>query len=243
MLVDCLVCPLRAKVAFRPMAPDELDSVRRTKTGERLYPPRSDILVEGDQGSGIGTIFSGWALRYKTLRDGERQVLDILLPGDLVGLQSPLTGKLRHSVRAITQVRICNLDEARFHNLFKVHPALSEAIIATLLIEEQRADARLLLLGRQRPTERLGYFLLELRERLERRGDEVADGYDLPLTYAILADAIGVSRSQLAVSLRDLALRGWASVSDRRLTILDYARMSEECEYSPMPDPALRTLI
>lgn len=200
-------------------------------------------MIEGDPASGIATIFSGWAFRYKSLRDGDRQVLDIMLPGDLLGLQSPLTGKLRHSVRAITDVRVCSLDEGHFHDLFKAHPALSEALLATLLVEEQRADARLLLLGRQRPTERLGYFLLELRERLQRRGESVDEGYEIPLTYELLSGALGVSRSQLGASLRDMPLRGWAALTGRRLTFFDVERMAADCEYSCLPDPTLRTLI
>lgn len=177
------------------------------------------------------------------LRDGCRQILDIMLPGDLVGLQSPLTGKIRHSVQAITDVRICSLDKGRFHTMFTAHPALSEALVATLLVEEHRADKRLLLLGRQRPTERLGYFLLELRERLARRGGSVDDGYDLPLTYEHLADTIGVSRSQIGASLKDMNHRGWAHLAGRRLTFLDAARMAQDCEYEALPDPATRTLI
>jgi CRP/FNR family transcriptional regulator len=243
MFVDCLHCPLRASAAFRPMLEDELQSVRETKSGERHYPPRADIMTQGDPDTGICTIFSGWAFRYMTLRGGSRQILDIMLPGDLIGLQSPMTGKIRHSVRTVTNVRVCSLDEARFHNLFKLHPALSEALVATLLVEEQRADTRLLLLGRQRPTERLGYFLLELRERLQRRGEKVDCGYELPLTYAHLGDVIGVSRSQVGSSIRELQSRNWARLSGRSLEFDDVEAMARDCEYCPLPDPATRTLI
>jgi CRP-like cAMP-binding protein len=225
------------------MADDELQYVRETKTGERHYPPRTEIMTKGDPNTGIFTIFSGWAFRYMTLRDGCRQILDVMLPGDLLGLQSPLTGKIRHSVQAITDVRLCSLDGEHFSNLFRAHPAMSEALVATLLVEEHRSDIRLLLLGRQRPTERLGYFLLELRERLQRRGEPVEDSYDLPLTYAHLSDTIGVSRSQLGVSLQELQARNWARLSGRRLNFLDAEAMALDCEYAQLPDPATRTLI
>ena len=225
------------------MSEPELEFIRETKTGEREIPARMDIMVKGDPGSGIYTLFSGWAFRYMELREGCRQILDILLPGDLIGLQTPMTGNVRHSVRAITDVRLCSLDGSRFHTMFKAHPALGEALVATLLVEEHRADIRLLLLGRQRPTERLGYLLLELRERLQRRGEMVDDGYTLPLTYEHLADTIGVSRSQIGASLREMQARQWASLTERRLRFIDPAAMMAECEYSPLPDPALRTLI
>lgn len=243
MFIDCFHCPLRAAVAFRPMAPDELEFVRRTKSGERHYPPQTDIMIEGDPHTGTCTIFSGWAFRYKMLNNGSRQILDVMLPGDLMGLQSVMTGRIRHSVQAMTNVRVCNLDTARFNDLFKIHPSLSQALMATLLVEEQRADARLLMLGRQRPTERLGYFLLELRERLLRRGESADDGYSLPMNYTHLSDTIGTSRSQLGLSLREMQERKWASLIGGRLTFLDIPAMKQSCEYAHLPDPALRTLI
>jgi CRP/FNR family transcriptional regulator len=225
------------------MSEPELAFIRETKTGERVIPARADIMVKGDRGTGIYTLFSGWAVRFMELRDGCRQILDILLPGDLIGLQQEMTGRIRHSIKAITDVRVCNLDGGRFHKMFEAHPALGEALVATLLVEEHRADVRLLLLGRQRPTERLGYLLLESRERLQRRGEKVDDGYDLPLTYEHLADTIGVSRSQIGASLREMHARQWATLSERRLAFINPARMSAECEYSPLPDPVIRTLI
>jgi CRP/FNR family transcriptional regulator len=225
------------------MSGPELEFIRKTKLGEREIPARTDIMVKGESHTGIYTLFSGWAFRYMELRSGCRQILDILLPGDLMGLQTPMTGKIRHSIRAITDVRVCSLDGERFHNMFQAHAALAEALVATLLVEEHRADIRLLLLGRQRPTERLGYLLLELRERLQRRGESVDQGFDLPLTYEHLADTIGVSRSQIGASLREMQARDWASLTGRRLAFIDPEAMTAECEYTPLPDPALRTLI
>jgi CRP/FNR family transcriptional regulator len=225
------------------MSLSELEFIRKTKSGEREISARSDIIVKGELNTGIYTLFSGWAFRYMMLRDGCRQILDILLPGDLMGLQSSMTGKIRHSVRAITDVRLCNLDESRFQLMFEAQPGLSEALVATLLVEEDRADTRLMLLGRQRPTERLGYLLLELRERLQRRGENVDMGYELPLTYEHLADTIGVSRSQIGASLREIQARRWAVVSGGHLAFIEPIRMAQECEYVTLPNPALRTLI
>ena len=46
------------------------------------------------------------SFRFKELCNGARQVLDILLPGDLIGLQSPFTGQVRHTVCALTPVTL-----------------------------------------------------------------------------------------------------------------------------------------
>jgi CRP/FNR family transcriptional regulator len=243
MFVDCIDCPLRRSSAFRPMSEEELAFVRHAKIDQRDIPRGSEILAEGDRNGSIYTLYSGWAFRYVMLRPDCRQILDILLPGDLMGLQAQMAGGLRHSVRSVTDVSICHLDQIRFQGMFATLPSLSEALVATLLMEEQRADTRMMMLGRQRPTERLAFFFLELRERLLRRGFDAAEQFELPLTYEHLADALGLSRSQIGSSLREIRQRGWASLNDGMLSFQDEGAMAEKSRYRGMPDPALRALI
>lgn len=243
MYVDCRHCPLRRTSAFRPLEGDELDFVRSIKFEQSSFPARMDIVSAGDARPMLFTLFSGWAFRYMMLDGRARQIMDVLLPGDLVGLQSPITGRIRHSVRSITPVSLCLLDGEGFRELFDRYAELSEALVATLLYEEHRADTRLLLLGRLRPTQRLAYLFLELFDRLDRRGHAEPDSCELPLTYEHLADLVGVSRSQVGASLLDLKQRGWATLADGRLTIADRAQMSSSCRYQPLPDPAIRALI
>jgi CRP/FNR family transcriptional regulator len=243
MYVDCADCPLRQSSAFRPLAGDELEFVRGIKEAQFERPARTTIFEAGDSAPRLYTLFSGWAFRYLLLGGGARQILDILLPGDLIGLQSPMTGAMRHSVATITEVSLCQLDGAEFRCLFERHPQLSEALVATLLYEENRADRRLLLLGRQRPTQRLAYLLLELHERLAHRGMANGKGFRLPLTYEHLADLVGVSRSQIGASLNELRERGWATLRDGQLELHDREAMARGCSYAQLPDPSIRALI
>ncbi|MFN3727682.1 MAG: Crp/Fnr family transcriptional regulator [Allosphingosinicella sp.] len=217
--------------------------MRSIKTAQPSVPARTDIIHAGTASQSVYTLYSGWAYRYVMLRKGARQILDVLLPGDLIGLQSPLTGKVRHSVRSVTEVELCDLNGSRFKSVFDALPDLAEALVATLLYEEHRADIRLMLLGRQRPTERLAYFLLELRERLMRRGMTDGREFLLPLTYAQLADLIGVSRSQIGASLGDIRDQGWARLRAGRLLFEDVERMADRVCYQALPDPRIRALI
>lgn len=242
MFVDCKQCPLRQTAAFRPLEGADLEFVRRIKRDQIEFPERTDIITAGETGQ-LYTLFSGWAFRYMTFEGAGRQIVDILLPGDLIGLQSPLTGKVRHSVRSITAVSLCALDGESFRKLFDELPDLSEALVATLLYEEHRADRRVLMLGRLRSTQRLAYLLLEIQDRLARRGYSHEDSFELPLSYELMADMIGVSRAQIGASIADLKARGWATLQDRRLKLIDRDAMARACRYSILPDPSQRALI
>ena len=82
----CENCPLRSMSLFRDFSSQELQFVTHFKTGELNTEKGSTILVEGSHSAHLFTVLSGWAFRYKTLEDGRRQILNFVLPGDLVGL-------------------------------------------------------------------------------------------------------------------------------------------------------------
>lgn len=244
MYVDCRECPLRKNVLFRPLAGAELDFVRAIKSDQIELPAGAEIVTAGDSDDRLYTIFSGWAYRYLNITDRHRQILDILLPGDLVALQSPITGRVRHCVKAITPMSLCRLDGQGFRQIFAQQPDLSEALVATLLFEENRADRRLAILGRLRPTFRLTYALLEFRDRMERRGLLDQDGgFELLLTYELLGDLIGVSRAQLGASLRELRERGWTQFSPGYVRLLAIEEMTDASHYKLLPHPEMRALI
>jgi CRP-like cAMP-binding protein len=244
MYVDCDVCPLRRNSLFRPLIGAELDFVRTIKTDQIDLPAGEEIVAAGNSDDRLYTIFSGWAYRYLNITDRHRQILDILLPGDLIALQSPITGRVRHCVRTITPASLCLLDGPGFRGVFATHPQMAEALVATLLFEENRADRRLATLGRLRPTFRLTYALLELRDRMVRRAllDE-AGGFALPLTYELLGDFIGVSRAQLGASLKELRQRGWAHFAPGYVQLLEVEEMTAAAHYDLLPHPEMRALV
>ena len=47
---------------------------------------RRDLVLEGYAFSKLYFVRDGFAARYKVLRDGKRQIVDFILPGDVVGL-------------------------------------------------------------------------------------------------------------------------------------------------------------
>lgn len=99
---DCENCPLRRLAHFRAFTSDELAYVSRFKVGEFAVDAGATILMEGAQSAHLFTVLSGWGFRYKTLDDGRRQILNYVMPGDLVGLQGSLLGEMQHSIEALS---------------------------------------------------------------------------------------------------------------------------------------------
>lgn len=241
--IPCPACPVRLKPLFRQFAPQELAWVTALKEEHLPFRARDHIVRAGYTGGDFYTIFSGWAYRYKTLGNGSRQVLDFLLTGDLVGLQSPLTGCVRHAVCALTDVQLCRLRGEPFRRIFDDQPDLASSLMETLVREEDRADMRLLMLGRQRPSQRLAYLMLELHDRLRRREMADATRCPFPLTYELMGDALGLGRSQVARSLTDLRQRGWITLDEGTLSIHDRQAMARYSGYGGQSEDEERAII
>ncbi len=235
MFVPCVQCPLRRKPLFRPFSDLDLDFVAGMKTEHVVVAPRADIIREDEVGGPVYTLFEGWAVRYQRLPKGGRQVLDVVLPGDLIGLASAILGTVRHSVQAVTPVSLCVLEGRGFAELFERHPEMAFNLMKTRVEEEQRADVRLSLLGRSTAEERVGYLMLETFDRLRERG--MVNGGStcpFPLQRRDLADAAGLSRVHVARTLESLRRRRLAEIQDGVLVLFDRASLADLTGYIPL---------
>ena len=104
--IPCTLCPLRRQRGFKPVDERTLAALVALKAGEVMVPQGGTVIAEGEPSCRLYTVLSGWAFRYKSLSDGRRQIMNIILPGDLVGLQGELMAAPSHGVEALTDIRL-----------------------------------------------------------------------------------------------------------------------------------------
>lgn len=247
----CDGCPVRRWPVFKPLAEAELDFIRGMLVAQHTVAPEADILREG-QGGPLYTLWDGWAYRYKPVGLGQpgrrrgRQILDILLPGDLIGLETALTGEVRHSVRALTEATVCVHSPRAFLRVFDECPSLARAVVETVVRDHRRADGHAVRLGRLNAVQRLAHLMLDLRDRLAQRGllrDGGGERCPFPLQRRHLADALGLSGTHVARSLAALQETGLAEVADGGLVIHDRARLSALAGYEPFDGMGGRAIL
>src|SRR5262245_50702228 len=108
--IACQSCQLRRKSLFRPLSKGELQFVSAMKRRHIEVAAGATLIEEGAANVAIYTLYEGWAIRYRMLPNGSRQILDFVLPGDLIGLSTVLIGTIGHAVAALTPVSACVLD-------------------------------------------------------------------------------------------------------------------------------------
>ncbi|MFN3825021.1 MAG: Crp/Fnr family transcriptional regulator [Pseudorhodobacter sp.] len=242
MTIDCRDCPLRNCGLFVAFSEDELEFMRRFKTGEVSLMPGETLLMEG-QGSGeLYTVLSGAGTRYKTLEDGRRQVINFLLPGDFIGMQASLMGEMKHSVGASSEMTLCQFKRADLWTLFRSYPERAYALTWIGAVEEHFLGEAIATLGQRDAGQRLGWALMRLHARLAAAGLARGDSVPLSFRQQDLADALGLSLVHTNKTLARLRRTGLADWSRGRLSIPDRARLAQSCgieEELPEPRPLI----
>jgi CRP/FNR family transcriptional regulator, anaerobic regulatory protein len=205
----CDVCPLRRSPWFQSVTPLELQILDSLKTGEAEFERGQDLISQTQSDGPLYTLLSGWAFRFKSLEDGRRQILSVLLPGDFVGLQQKMDGEASHGVRAITPVRACTFRRDALWRLHRELPSLGYSVTWLAAHGESVVDDQLLSVGRRNATERVAAFLLDLYTRaMALVVDPAEPGVEFPLTQDLVADAMGLSLVHTNRSLRALIRQG-----------------------------------
>ncbi|WP_297771389.1 Crp/Fnr family transcriptional regulator [uncultured Roseovarius sp.] len=227
MVTPCRDCPLRKLSLFAPMSDREVDFMQDFKTGELKVDPGTTLMLEGSNSPQLYTVLDGMGLRYKTLLSGKRQVLNIVLPGDFVGLQAGVMKEMQHSVEATTAMTLCVFDRKSLWALFRDQPERAYDLTWIAAIEEHFLGETLALLGHMSGIERIARAFVRLHDRGVALG--LVAGADMPLPYRQqdLADALGLSLVHTNKTLKHLRETGVVSWVHGTLRVLDYDRLCE----------------
>jgi CRP-like cAMP-binding protein len=219
--VPCLACPLRLKPAFKDKTDDEVRFIQAMKLDHRVVPAGADIIHPGQEDAELYTLFSGWAFRYQSLPDGRRQILNFLLPGDLVGLQASLLSAAQHGIEALTAVELCVFPRKRVWDLFVRMPSLSYELAWLGSREECLIDENLTSVGQRNAGERIAALVISLYRRADALGLVSEQSFQFPLSQQQLADALGLSLVHTSKTWSRLRRAGLFAVSGGRLTLLN----------------------
>ena len=211
---------------FRSL-PDREDALVETLTlGATSLPANRPLVSEGEVGIGLFRLSRGWAYRYRTRGHGNRQILDFVMPGEIVGLQAALLGVMEHSVRSLTPLRAIVLDSRLLADAFRSEPALALRLARHVAAESSRVDEMLTVIGCGDAVERLAFLMITLYRRQARLGPVDPLDCPFPLRRQHMADALGLTGAHINRTLNRLREDGVAAVENQRLAIRDFPRLA-----------------
>jgi CRP-like cAMP-binding protein len=171
---------------------DKIDFIQSMKSNH-LPVDAGGWIIHAGRPAELYTLFSGWAFRFKTLPDGRRQILNFMLPGDLVGLQASMFSDSLYDVVALTAVELCVFPRSSVWLLFERMPELAFDVTWLGAREESQVDDNLTTVGARGATERVAALIVGLYRRADALGMVRDKTLFFPLSQQHVADALGLS--------------------------------------------------
>ncbi len=186
----------------------------------RTYRKGQLLFVENDPGESLIVLKRGAVAVFRTAPTGERAVLSVVRPPDVLGEVSLLEGSARSaSAEAIEDCTALALSRGAFMELVHSNPRILDAVMRSLgalirRLTEQNAD----------------HVFLDLPGRVAKTlvrlaGDSQAPMITIELNQSQLAEMAGGSRQSVNQAIGSFATRGWLRTEGRRIVVTDVAAL------------------
>jgi CRP-like cAMP-binding protein len=205
-------------------------ALRHLFDGTPSVADRQTALARADDSSRRAFLLtSGWAARERVLPDGRRAILDLYLPGDLIGLEDLFLGRVSDGIVAMTVVAYHALERDALRKSLSESPAVALEIMRFAASEKERMHRHATRLTCLSGIERTVAGLHNLYERLSTTGSKVEQNgrpvFRLPLTQQQLADYLGLNIIHLNRTLRALRDGGILKIERGMVFIEDTDRL------------------
>lgn len=175
----------------------------------------------------------GWAYRFYRLADGRRQILSVIIPGDLFSAFALLNTQSGFSVQAATDIHVCQFSRAEIKNELSENPEFCEAFGRLCVAEVEDVARTSINLTSADPTARVAGFVHAVVGRLAARG--IGSGQDVfpfPLTHLEIADATGLTPIEVDEAFHILQNECVISLANGQVRILDPAKIANPASVS-----------
>ena len=223
----CEKCPIRGDSVFGAFLP-RTDGQAEQPHSIRRFAKRQVVLREGEVPEGIYCIRSGLLKRSIGDPQGNRKILDILGPGDLLGVES-ISGNGSRAAEAATleASELCFFHRRDLPELVKGTPGFAMALAAYAAERLARAERELADLCLKNARQRLANALLALGRRFGKRTPR-GILLDLPISRSELANFVGIALATASRLFHELKEAGVIRTRGRRIFILRSEQLKED---------------
>ena len=210
---------------FAPLSDRDLAVLDATWWREIRFRAGANIVIEGETPHAAFVVTRGIVHRYRLMPDGRRQILTILIPGDVFDLHGFLLKAMDHSIAALGPARIAVITRETVMDLAQNYPRIRAALWWSAMQEQAIMRERIVALGRRSARGRVAYFLCELVWRQRAVGMAEDHAIRLPFTQTDLADTLGLTSVHTNRVLQGFRQDGLITLERQRLILRDIERL------------------
>lgn len=229
-MIEKLLLKLRAR---DDVSEEEERALRSAVASVEEVEADRTIVRGGEDLTQCVLLLEGLLCRYKDLRKGERQIMELHVAGDFADLHSFTLKRLDHNVMSLTPCRLALVPHDRLEEISRDHPHLTRLLWFSTNLDASIHREWVLSLGRRTAVARVAHLFCELYVRLGIAGLARELEYDLPLTQADLAECMGLTSVHVNRTLRELREQGLVEFRAGTVRFIDLAGLQRLAEFDP----------
>ena len=231
---DTTESPLvRRLSASVPLEEEDVRALGTLTASPRDYPKGVELIEVGDEQTMPFVLLDGFVIVSRSGNDGDRMIIDLLIPGDLANVRSIVLERTDMFYAAASGVTLSRFGPKAYFDLLTTRPRLGTALVFNGAVDRSLLAERLYSIGRRSGYQRLGHFLLELLMRMERAGLAEGNAFRAPLMLSTLADLLGMKLDHVSRLMQRLRRSGMIRTDRDRIEIVDIDALAKACDFDP----------
>lgn len=191
----------------------------RLKKGDYLFR-------NGDEFASLYAVRTGFLKTVIASQDGRDQVTGFFMSGELVGMDGICNQVHYCDAVALEDTEVCELPYTNMEELCRAVPELQLHFYRLFSQEIVRDQNVMLLLGNMRAEERLAAFLLNLSQRLKKRG-LAANDFILRMSREEIGSYLGLKLETVSRTLSKFSQEGLIEVEYKHIRLLKPERLKQ----------------
>ncbi|MGZ9810160.1 transcriptional regulator FnrL [Pseudoroseicyclus sp. H15] len=229
-IVGCEACPIRFNAVCADCDAAELAILERAKS-YRTFPAGTRLAEAGVPLTHFSSLVTGYATMSRTLEDGRRQTVGLLLPSDFIGRPGRQTSA--YDVEALSEVTLCRFERGTFERMVRETPHIASRLLTMTLDELDAARDWAVVLGRMTAREKVAAFFVSLARRHASasgiKRPEQGVMLHLPLSREAIADHLGLTIETTSRQITALRKDGLIETPGKRdILIPDFESLALE---------------
>jgi len=208
-----------------PLSPTDRIALLELPYAVRSVEAGSYLLRDCDKPDRCGMLVSGFAYRHKTNAEGYRQIVSLLIAGEIYDLQQLYLATADSNVQALTNCELATISHEQLRKLATERPSVALAFVATAMVELSMAREWTLNVGRRDARTRTAHFLCEVAFRLDKLSLPHGQPFELPMTQEQIGDALGLTPVHINRTLKTLVNAGLIGHTKHHITIPNWASL------------------
>ncbi len=211
---------------------EDLNHIARLEKEERSFRRGDTVQRQGVRAEHLFVVKKGWAYSYSTLADGQRQIVRIHHPGDMLGFPDIAFERAWLSVHALEDIVLCPFPKSALDRVFVESPRLTALLFSLSLREQVSLLDTVTVIGQMSARGRIAYLLLDLHARLRITNRHITDTFRLPLNQSEIGDALGLTNVYISKVMAAFESEGLIARSAGMVRLARRDELVAICEFT-----------